>query len=196
MRGARWAGKLGAGMATPLDEQVRARLRHLRFERQLSVRALAARAGVSPSMLSRLEQGRRRLTLQHLDRLASALGIAPAALLGGDRATPGPAADGRTWIPIGPERTRGRRVYQVTLAADDVAPRQHSHEGHQWLYVLDGTVVVTLEAERIVLGAGETVAFDTWRPHALSTRGGPAEALVIFDPDGTPLRPRQPHAPS
>lgn len=183
-------------MATPLDERVRARLRHLRFERQLSVRALAARAGLSPSMLSRLERGRRRLTLEHVDRLACALEISPATLLGGDPARPGPAADGRTWTAIGPERTQGRRVFQVTLAADDVASHQHSHEGYQWLYVLDGTVVVTLETEQIVLGPGEVVAYDTWHPHALSTLGGPAEALVIFDPDGTPLGARRPRASS
>ena len=175
---------------------MRARLRHLRFERQLSLRALAVRAGLSPSMLSRLEQGRRRLTLQHVDRLASALGVTPAALLGSDAAQSDPAADGRTWTPIGPERAQGRRVYRVGLAAEDVASHQHSHEGYQWLYVLDGTVVVTVETERMVLGPGEAVAYDTWRPHALSTRGGPAEALVIFDPDGAPLRARRPGAPS
>lgn len=183
-------------MATTLDERVRARLRHLRFERQLSVRALAVRAGLSPSMLSRLEGGRRRLTLEYVERLASALGVAPAALVGSDPSRPGPAADGRTWTPIGPERAQGRRVYRVALAAEDVASHQHSHEGYQWLYVLDGTVVVTVETERLVLGPGEAVAFGTWRPHALSTHGGPAEALIVFDPDGAPLRAREPGAGS
>ena len=104
------AGKLGARMATTLDGRVRARLRHLRFERQLSVRALAVRAGLSPSMLSRLEHGRRRLTLEHVDGLASALGLAPAVLLGSDPSASGPAADGRTWTPIGPGGVRARRI--------------------------------------------------------------------------------------
>lgn len=190
------AGKLGARVATTLDERVRARLRHLRFERQLSVRALAGRAGLSPSMLSRLERGHRRLTLEHVERLAAALGVAPPALLGSDPARPDPATDGRTWTPIGPERTQGRRVYHVGLEAEDVASHQHSHEGYQWLYILDGTVILTVEAERMVLSPGEAVAYDTWRPHALSALGGPAEMLVIFDPEGTPLRARQPGASS
>lgn len=186
------SGKLGARMATTLNERVRARLRHLRFERQLSVRALAERAGLSPSMLSRLERGHRRLTLEHVERLAAALSVAPRMLLGSDSAQPDPATDGRTWTPIGPERTQGRRVYRVRIAAEDVASHQHSHEGYQWLYVLDGTVILIVETERMVLGPGEAVAYDTWRPHALSALDGPAEMLVIFDPEGTPLRARQP----
>lgn len=183
-------------MATGADEQVRGRLRQTRFERQMSVRDLAARAGMSPSTLSRLERGRRRLTLDHVDRLAAALGVAPAALLSSAAGRSDPAADGRTWTPIGPERAQDRRVYRVGLAADRISADPHSHEGHQWLYVLDGTVVLTMEAEAMILGPGEAVEFDTWRPHALSARGGPAEALVIFDPEGAPLRVRRPGGPS
>jgi transcriptional regulator with XRE-family HTH domain len=167
---------LVAGMA--IEERVRARLRHARFERGLSLAQVGARAGMTASTVSRLETGVRRLTLAQVQRLADALGLpAEAVLVGGD---PEPARDGRTWWPVGPERPDGPRVYRVLLPVE--APRRHQHEGHQWLHVLDGTVRLLVGASDRRLGAGETAEFSTWEPHALVAVERPAEALVVFRP--------------
>jgi len=64
------------------------------------------------------------------------------------------------------------------------APAPHGHEGHQWLYVLDGRLRLVVGPDERVLERGEAAAFSTWLPHAL---GGPAELLVLFDPAGSPL---------
>jgi transcriptional regulator with XRE-family HTH domain len=148
------------------------RLQQLRFERGLTVRALARASGLHPSTVSRLETGARRLRIDHIEALAGALGVAPAALLA---ARPEPARDGRLWEPIGPERPDGARVYRVTIPAGD--PQLHSHEGFQWLFVLDGTLRVHLEERDFQLQPGQAFQFDTWRPHALT---GSAEVLAIF----------------
>jgi transcriptional regulator with XRE-family HTH domain len=186
---------LVADMATPsLDEQVRARLRQLRFERGLSVRALGAVAGVSAATVSRLETGERRLTVAHLESLASALGVEPHTLLGtatGALGPPPPGRDGRAWLPIGPERTTGRRVYRIDVPVGG-EPHLHSHEGHQWLYVLDGRVRLLVEDDERTLARGDAVEFDTWRPHWLAAIDHPAQALAIFSPRGQPLRPASP----
>jgi transcriptional regulator with XRE-family HTH domain len=179
-------------MATALEAQVRARLRQLRFERGLTVRGLAARAGLSAATVSRLETGERRLTVAHVGRLAHALDVDPAALLGPAGATP-PARDGRGWEPVGPERPDGRRVYRIDVPAGG-EPHLHSHEGHQWLYVLDGTVRLVVEDDDRTLAAGDAAELDTWRPHWLGAVGAPAQVLAIFSPRGAPLRPATPGA--
>jgi transcriptional regulator with XRE-family HTH domain len=162
-----------------IEDRVRARLKQARFERGLSLAELAARAGMTASTISRLETGARRLTLTQVERLAAALEVSTDALLA-EQHVPDPAQDGRTWWPVGPERTEGPRVYRVVLPVEE--PVRHQHEGHQWVYVLDGAVRLLVGASDRVLRVGESAEFSTWEPHALVAVERPAEALVIFRP--------------
>lgn len=54
-------------------------IRAEREKRDLSLADLAAQVGMSPSMLSRLERGQRRLKVQDVLVLALALGCKPSA---------------------------------------------------------------------------------------------------------------------
>ena len=57
-----------------LDATVRMRIRSLRKARGWSLDNLAGAAGISPSQLSRIETGHRRLNLDQLTAIAGALG--------------------------------------------------------------------------------------------------------------------------
>lgn len=162
-----------------IEDRARARLRQVRFERGLSLAQLGERAGMTPSTISRLETGARRLTLAQVERLADALEVSTDALLASE-ASPDAARDGRMWWPVGPERAEGPRVYRVVLPVEE--PTRHQHEGHQWLYVLDGRVRLLVGASERVLEVGESAEFSTWDPHAVVAVERPAEALVIFRP--------------
>lgn len=59
----------------------------LRRERGLSQQALAHAAGLDPTYLSGVEQGRRNLGLVNIHKLAGALGVAPGALFPASAAT-------------------------------------------------------------------------------------------------------------
>jgi len=169
------------------------RLRQLRFERGLSVGALARAAGLAASTVSRLETGARRLTLAHVERLARALDVPTDTLLTtgapGDRLR---SRDGRLWDAIGPERPGTARVFRISIPDDGRPPVLHGHEGHVWLYVLDGRLRLVVDAHDLVIGAGRAAEFQAWRPHWMGAVGGPAEVLAIFTPDGRPLRPVSP----
>jgi transcriptional regulator with XRE-family HTH domain len=180
-------------MATVLEDRTRARLRQLRFQRGLSVGALARAAGIAPSTLSRLETGARRLTLAHVQRLAHALGVPTDVLLAtGAPEEPLRSRDGRTWDAIGPERPDGARVFRIGIPEDGRQPVLHGHEGHVWLYVLAGRVRLVVEAHDVVLGVGRAAEFHAWRPHWIGAVGGRAQALAIFSPGGEALRPLSP----
>jgi transcriptional regulator with XRE-family HTH domain len=57
------------------------KIRQLRDEKGFTLEQVAEAVDTSVQQLSRLERGERRLTVEWMDRIASALGVAPAALL-------------------------------------------------------------------------------------------------------------------
>src|SRR5438874_9710485 len=66
--------------ASDLNQRIAERVRELRAARGLSLDALAARSGVSRSMISLIERGESSPTAAVLDRLAAGLGVPLATL--------------------------------------------------------------------------------------------------------------------
>ena len=58
-------------------------VRRLRAKKRLSQKALADRVGISVSYVSMLERGQRSPPLETVEKMARALGVSPASLLGG-----------------------------------------------------------------------------------------------------------------
>jgi len=175
--------------------QVGPRLRAARRDRRLTLDELAARAGMSPSTLSRLESGKRQAALELLVPLVRELGIRIDDLL--SRAPADPRVHRRV------ERRNGVVVAPLTLeqapvhafkvvfppAAD--APPSGVHDGFEWLLVLTGRVRLVLDGHEHVVEPGEAAEFDTRTPHSLSaTADGPAELVSIFSPSGERVHTR------
>jgi transcriptional regulator with XRE-family HTH domain len=57
-------------------------VRRLRAKKKLSQKALADKIGISVSYVSMLERGQRSPPLETIEKMAKALGVPPAALLG------------------------------------------------------------------------------------------------------------------
>ncbi len=68
-----------------INERIARRVRELRTVRGYTLDALAARSGVSRSMISLIERASASPTAVVLDKLAAGLGISLAGLFGGDR---------------------------------------------------------------------------------------------------------------
>ena len=177
-------------MATA-EELARGRLRALRIGAGRTIEDVAAAAGMAPSTLSRLEGGKRRLTVDHLGVLAAALGTSVDALL-----APEPRQDPRVRPRIHEAQglrvaalSRGTapgvpRAFHLTIRPTRTTPDQRSHEGHEWLYVLSGRVRLLLGDDELLLEAGEAAEFSTWTPHWLGAVDGPAEVLALMGPQG------------
>ena len=58
-------------------------VRRLRSKRKLSQKALADKIGISVSYVSMLERAQRSPPLETIEKMAKALGVTPANLLGG-----------------------------------------------------------------------------------------------------------------
>ena len=172
-----------------VERAVRARLRSLRTTLGLSLDELAARANLSPSTLSRIETGKRTISLDVLLPLAAALQVDLEALLdvrSDDdvviRPTPSTAGKRTTWML---SRVTGSTIaMKVRLEPTRRRPEPRVHPGHDWFFVLDGRVRLTLGERDIVVAAGEAAEFGTMTPHAIAAVDGPAEVVMIFDRDG------------
>ena len=176
-----------------VDARVRRRLRELRTARGLTLEQVSGRANIDVSTLSRLESGKRRLALDHIPALASALGVSADELLGAP-----PAQDPR--IRSRPRRFQGMTMWPLTRrapasglhafkividASRTVPPAElRVHEGNDWLYVLEGRLRLLLGEDDLVVEPGEAVEFSTWTPHWFGAVDGPVEAIMIFGPHG------------
>ncbi|MCC6437810.1 MAG: helix-turn-helix domain-containing protein [Acidimicrobiales bacterium] len=174
-----------------LDATVRGRLRSLRLARGWTLEELAGRAHVSPSTLSRLETGDRRLALDLLVPLARALDTTIDELVASgsdDDVIIRPrknVVDGMTVWPLSrPGGGAARSVAKMRLTSRRRAPEPRVHPGRDWFYVLSGTVRLHLGGRELLVQQGEAAEFATMTPHALTAHGGPAEIISIFDHDG------------
>lgn len=176
-----------------LDGVIRQRIRGLRLARGWSLDALAARCYLSPSTLSRIETGHRRIALDQLVPIAKALGTTLDQLVESEE-------DEDVVIRPEPEQTRGlttwllsneRALNGVTVAKMRITSERPAgaaqlcvHPGRDWFTVLSGTARLRLGERTILIQAGEAAQFSTMVPHVIGAHDGPVEILTIFDHDG------------
>ena len=173
-----------------MEQTARRRLRTLRQARGWTLDDLAARAHVGASTISRIETGQRRLALDQLVVLARALGVPVDDLLADDDAEVviRPTASGNggaVWMLSRRDDPSGRVVVKQRVPAGPSAePERKVHPGHDWFYVLDGTVRLVLGGREHIVATGEAASFSTMTPHCVVGVGGPAEILFILDHHG------------
>ncbi|TDC50664.1 XRE family transcriptional regulator [Micromonospora sp. KC207] len=179
------------------------RLRALRRQRETTLAELSAATGISVSTLSRLESGTRRPTLEQLLPLARAHGVTLDDLVGAP-----PTGDprihlrpvtrhGMIMLPL-TRRAGGIQAYKLVIPAGSGRrePDPQTHEGYEWLYVLNGRLRMVLGERDMILSPGEAAEFDTRVPHWFGAADPePVEFLSLFGTQGERAhlraRPRQ-----
>ncbi|GAA4611432.1 XRE family transcriptional regulator [Actinoallomurus liliacearum] len=168
------------------------RLRALRRQRETTLAELSAATGISVSTLSRLESGARRPTLELLLPLARAHGVTLDELVdapptGDPRIHIRPIErDGMTLLPL-TRRAGGIQAYKTIIPAGSRRrePELRTHEGYDWVYVLNGRLRVVLGEQDLVLSPGEAAEFDTRVPHWFGAADAePVEFLSLFGRQG------------
>ncbi|MGH2418748.1 MAG: helix-turn-helix domain-containing protein, partial [Candidatus Limnocylindria bacterium] len=210
--------------------EVGERLRARRRERRLSLRDLAGRLGVSPSLISQIERGRARPSVSTLYAIVAELDVsldellfndawpdraaaaaAAAAGPGASEQSPGSEAELGPVAPTGYVRhepvqaaaTRHRIrlasgviwerlttvsepgveflhvVYEVGGASSPADAFQR-HAGHEWGYVITGTLEVVIGFDRHILEAGDAVSLDSRIPHRLANLGDTPVHAIWF----------------
>lgn len=175
--------------STEIENVARMRLRSLRATLGYSLDELARMTNLSPSTISRVETGKRTLGLDVLVPLASALQVSLDSLFESEddddvviRPTPQGSGDRTTW-PL--NRPDGRTLaVKIRLEPTVSKPSLRVHPGHDWFFVIDGTVRLWLGEREIDVAKGEAAEFNTMTPHAFTAIDAPAEVVMIFDREG------------
>lgn len=181
-----------ADVRTDISDVVRARLRALRLAQAWSLDDLAERTHLGASTLSRIETGSRTIGLDVLGPLCEAFRIDMATLLDmsgeGDDVVIRPqptAAHGRTtWLLTRDDSSRNVVAAKWRLEPSAEPPSQQVHPGHDWFFVLSGTIQLDLGDRTLMVHEGEAAEFSTMTPHSMMAVGGVAEIVTIFDRTG------------
>ncbi|HEY5320870.1 MAG TPA: XRE family transcriptional regulator [Galbitalea sp.] len=190
-----------------LDSLIRSRIRALRLARGWSLDTLAERSFLSPSNLSRIETGQRRIALDQLVPIARALDTTLDQLIESqsddDDVVIRPQRSERPGMTIW-TLARDRSPFEMSVARMRIttpAPPMEGlgvHPGRDWFTVLSGTAELRLGRRIILVETGNAAEFSTMIPHAIGAHDGPVELLAILTHDGerAHLDPAKEDAPS
>ncbi len=184
-------------MSTIEDEIALRTGRAVKLQREaagFSLRMLAARSGISSSMISDIERGAKSPTVVTVVRLAEALGVTAASLIDGGAGTAsririlrrGEGAGGEhpaRWKSLGPA-TPGSRIdivqFQIPPATSLGQANAHAAGTVEHMHVAAGTVRVTVGDETAELAAGDSCSCRTDAPHEVENPDPSAEALIYL----------------
>jgi len=187
---------LAAAQETDGGLELGERLRAIRVLRRLTLREVAAAAGVSESFVSQLERGRSSASVATLQRLATAVGIEISDLFAAEPAS-GPRVLRRQerqlleWGHLGRKALLTPKPFhslEVVAAAFDpggsTGDEPYTHgDSEELLLVLAGRVHVQLGSELLDLSTGDSVNYRSSTPHRVSNPGDePAEVLFVISP--------------
>lgn len=184
--------------------RIGARLRSERERRGISLRELARRVGVSPSLVSQIELDRVNPSVGTLYALVTELGMTMSdvfgdsrpgehvvrQLRGGDGLAERPEtrrvinlASGVRWERLTPHSDPDVEFLYVVYpvgAASCPEDALMTHGGREYGYVTSGTLGIRVGFEEYELGPGGSIAFDSSSPHRLWAIGNePVHAVWV-----------------
>jgi transcriptional regulator with XRE-family HTH domain len=180
---------------TELDApNVGSRLRALRNERGLSLRALAELCGLSPNTISLIERSATSPSVSTLHRLATALGVSITYFFldqseevrvlvtrSGERPRSGSSSVELESLGYGIEE-QACDPFLVTLKPGaSSGQRQMAHAGNELIYCLEGELDYEIAGEHYRLYPGDSLLFEAELPHRWSNPNRkPAVFLLIM----------------
>ena len=181
-----------------INQRIAARVRQIRASSGLALDALAERSGVSRSMISLIERGESCTTAVVLEKLATGLGVPLASLFDAPAAPADPVSrrkDQVEWRDPASGYVRRNvsppgfpsplQIVEVVFPAGArVAYETGPRPGvmHQQIWVLQGTLEVTLDKTTHELGAGDCLAMVVDRQITFRNRTAkPVRYAVIID---------------
>ncbi|CAH1671469.1 MAG: cupin domain-containing protein [Chelatococcus sp.] len=193
---------VGLESPTPTEPTLEAarlgrRLQTMRRAQGFTLVDLAAKAGCSASLVSRIENGRLLPSLSVLHKLVAGLGTSMASFLSGSetescmvvRASDrkevtldylGASQQGlriEQIIPHSPDRMLQGNL--ISIAAGHGSAGDYSHIGEEAGFVIEGFVELTIDKQTHVLGRGDSFCFRSEAPHSFYNPG-PDEAVILW----------------
>lgn len=193
-------------------EGIGERVRLERVQAGLSQRELARRLGVSPSLISQIESGQSKPSVGTLYGIVTEFGVSLDKVIRGEEfngaaengTPPDPSAvvrhigdrrvvdldSGVRWEQLGPADGDVDFLLATYEVGGSSTPDESlmRHHGYEYAYIMSGTLCIQIGFRDHVLGPGDSIAFDSSRPHRLYNVGDvPVRAVWFVLGGGGPL---------
>lgn len=181
------------------------RLRSERIKAGISQRELARRLQLSPSLISQLERGLSKPSVGTLYAIVTELNLSLDHVIRGEgySAPATPSRESTTASPVVRAENRqaieldsGVRWEELTATSESGVDFVHAtyevggattpddslmrHHGREYGFVVSGTLTIQIGFERYELGPGDSIAFDSTRPHRFCNEGDEPVHAVWF----------------
>ncbi len=192
-----------------ISVDVGVRIRELREERGMSMRALARASGLSPNAISVIERGMSSPSVSTLYKLADAMDIQVTAFFGQEvqshdvvyrraaERTRVPFMRG-VWEGLGGEEFAGRvEPFMLTLESGaSSGPSEIRHTGHEFVLCLRGQLEYQIGEQVFLLEAGDSLLFAAQLEHRWRNPGKTVcSAMFVLSGFGYDEHLGESHAP-
>ena len=175
------------------DKPMYQRLKDIRTEKGVSLNHIANETGFSVEYISNVEEGKVRPSVATILRLSRALEIDSGVLLkkDEDEANKKRAKDFKerteaySYQVLTPEAAHKHlKAFKVFIdPVSDHKSVSYQHEGEEFIYVLDGRMMIRLGDHTDILEAGDSIYFKCTTPHHVTcAEGDPAKILAVIFP--------------
>ena len=180
-----------------MDEKIiSGNLKRLRTQKRLTLQDLAEKTGLTKGYLSKVERSQKAPPYSTLTKIAGALDIEVTTILSKDVL---PLEDVRICLSRGETRPVIRETdefsgYDYEVLADGKpgknmepfiihAPfditRTYTHEGEEFIYVMDGQLEFCYGEDTYILNPGDNIYFDSIVPHVGKSLGDTKSRLMV-----------------
>jgi transcriptional regulator with XRE-family HTH domain len=187
----------------PGEFRIGVKIKMLRRERGVTLQTMAEEIGFSPALISQIENHNVSPPIATLAKIARYFDVPMANFFDEDE-----AQHGEYEIVRGSDRKRVRRVinplgtdhgytYEALCSSGGARSMEpflltvepgvrdeeslYSHEGQEFLFVLEGTVLMLLGGDRVEMNAGDSLYFNSSLKHRMLNPGNqPSRVLAVI----------------
>ena len=180
-------------------KQIGERLRGLRDVLDLTLQDVADTIGISVEKYEKIEQGERDITISNLMKIAHKYGISAEELMFAEAPHMKSYFVVRKGQGMSVERTKAYKyqslvsgfknhkadVFLVTVEPkpDATTVYKNSHPGQEFNLVLEGKMELYFGGKTIILEEGDSIYFDSSKPHGFLAIGDKAVKMLAFTVD-------------
>ncbi|MCC5912448.1 MAG: helix-turn-helix transcriptional regulator [Clostridiaceae bacterium] len=158
-------------------EEVFRKIRQIRKEKDLTLKELSNQTGLSVSFLSQVERGTSSLALTSLKKIADTLHVPITTFFTGyenenflvkSQEHKSFTIEGSNTEYVRLSGTFPERVLEsllVTLSPEEKHGHKFSHHGEEFLYVLEGAIIVNIDGKEHIVKEGDSIHYPSNIPH-------------------------------
>jgi len=181
-----------------MDEKIISRnIKKLRTQKKITLQALAERTGLTKGYLSKIERSEKAPPYSTLTKIAGALGFEVTSMLSQNiglpidtrlclsRAKNRQIIKGSEQYPgydyeVLVEHKPGKNMEPFIIHSPWEIDKMYSHEGEEFIYVMEGTNEFLYGEETYVLEEGDNIYFDACVPHSGKSIGEKQAKLLVI----------------